>query len=484
MRICSAPPTRSQLQVKSHGYERDENLLAESLLQITNAYYAKYEAISVLLDEQSKIIDAVHADLAEALENAAVQDGRGGKFKYTSDTILRMVLCQIIEGASLRQIVIRVDDSNFLRQFVRIYNGPMIDFTAYCKLRNCIRPETWKRVNDILARAAARENRIDGDQLRIDTTAVETNIHWPTDSSLCWDTYRTLGRLIERIREFDPVVVGDRRVLLKKVKRLQQKIARKASGNPKSAEALEPLFIRLLGLVENILQWSGDIAESLAPKIARHRYGPVVQATMEVCLSDLIHFQGLGKRVLDQARRRIIGKEKVPNGEKIFSIFEPHTELLKRGKAGKSIEFGHMIQIQQVQAKFITDYEVFETKPVEYKLLDSSIKRHKELFGKQPGQLSADKGYYESMEQITRLEKIIGVVAINKKGNRTPAETERETDPAFRHAQGFRAGVEGTISFLKRVLGLARCYSKGWGHYAAMIGATVLAHNLLILARC
>lgn len=455
-----------------------------STLQITNQYYAKYEAISALLDEHPKIVDAVHGDLAEALEDAAVQDGRGGKFKYTSDTILRMVLCQIIEGASLRQIVIRIDDSNFLRQFVRIYNGPMIDFTAYCKLRNGIRPETWKKVNDILARAAARESRIEGDKLRIDTTAVETNVHWPTDSSLLWDTYRTLGRIIERIREIDPVMVGDRRVLLKKVKRLQQKIARKASKNAPSAEALKPLFIRLFGLVENILQWSGDIAESLAPKMARHRYGPVVQATIEVCLNDLVHFQGLGKRVLDQARRRIIGQEKVPNEEKIFSIFEPHTELLKRGKAGKPIEFGHMIQIQQVQAKFITDYQVFDKKPVEYEWVESSIRRHKELFGKHPDQLSADKGYYESMEQITRLEKIIEVVAINKKGNRTPAETERETDPAFRHAQRFRAGVEGTISFLKRVLGLARCYSKGWQHYAAMVGATVLAHNLLILARC
>jgi len=455
-----------------------------STLQITNEYYAKYEAISALLDEHPQIVNAIHGDLAQALEDTAVRDGRGAKFKFTSDTILRIVLCQIIEGASLREIVIRIDDSNFLRHFARLYNGPMIDFTAYCKLRNCIRSQTWKKVNDLLGRAAVRENRIDGDRLRIDTTAVETNIHWPTDSSLCWDTYRTLARLIERVREVDPAVVGDRRVLLKKVKRLQQKIARKASKHPGAAEALKPAYIKLFQLMENILQWSGEIAESLAPRIAKHRYGPMVGAAMEACLNDLIRFETLGQRVLDQARRRIIHGESVPNEEKLFSIFEPHTELLKRGKAGKPIEFGHMIQIQQVQAKFITDYQVFETKPVEYTLLNASIKRHKELFGEYPDELSADKGYYESMEQITRLEKTIGVVAINKKGNRTPAETQRETDPAFRHAQGFRAGVEGTISFLKRVLGLARCYTKGWEHYAAMIGATVLAHNLLNLARC
>jgi IS5 family transposase len=456
-----------------------------STLQITNEYYAKYEAISSILDEHAGIINAIHHDLAGPLEDAAVRDRRGAKFTFTSDTILRIVLCQIIEGLSLRQTIIRIDDSSFLRQFVRVYNGPMIDFTAYCKLRNCIRPETWKKVNDLLARAAAKENRIEGEKLRIDTTAVETNIHWPTDSSLLWDTYRTLARYIERIREIDPAVVGDQRVLLRKVKKLQQKIARKASKNPPSTEALKPLYIRLFGLVENILQWSGEIAELLvARKITGHRYGPLVQAAMGFCLKDLLHFTALGKRVLDQARRRIIDKETVPNDEKIFSIFEPHTELLIRGKAGKPIEFGHMIQIQQVEAKFITDYEVFDKKPVEYELLDPTITRHKELFGKYPDQLSADKGYYESMEQITRLSKIIEVVAINKKGKRTQEETERETDPAFRHAQRFRAGVEGTISFLKRVLGLCRCYSKGWEHYAAMVGATVLAHNLLILARC
>ena len=455
-----------------------------SSLKLTNDYYAKYEAISLILEEHPEIVDTVHRDLAKALERAVVRDGRGAKFKFTSDTILRIVMCQIIEGMSLREVIIRIDDSNFLRQFVRIYNGPMIDFTAYSKLKNCIRTPTWKKMNDLLAQVAVEEHCIEGQKLRIDTTAVETNIHWPTDSSLLWDTYRVLGRTIERIREIDPAVVGNRRLVLRKVKKLQQKIARKAARNPKSAEALKALYLRLFERVENLLRWSGDIAESLAVKIAAHRYGPLDQAVMEVCLKDLLHFKALGEKVSDQAQRRVILEEAVPNQEKIFSIFEPHTELLKRGKADQPIEFGHMIQIQQVEGKFITDYEVFEKKPVEYEHLDQAIDRHKELFGQYPEAVGADKGYYENMEQIDRLGRIIEVVGIGKKGKRTPAQTERETDPAFRHAQRFRAGVEGTISFLKRVLGLFRCYNKGWEHYAATVGATVLAHNLLILVRC
>jgi len=203
-----------------------------SNLEITNEYYAKYDAISTILDENPQIVNAIHNDLAWALEEAAVEDRHGAKFKYTSDTVLRILLCQIIEGCSLREIVIRIDDGNFLRFFVRIFNGPMIDFTTLCKLKNQIKSETWKQVNELLARSAVKAKLIEGEKLRLDTTAVETNIHWPTDSSLLWDTYRTLARYMERIRELDPAVVGDRRLVIKKVKKLQQKIARKASKTP------------------------------------------------------------------------------------------------------------------------------------------------------------------------------------------------------------------------------------------------------------
>ena len=463
---------------------QDEFEFQPSNLKITNDYFAKYQAISALLDENPGIVDAVHCDLAPGLEEMVVQDKRGAKYKFTSDTILRILLCQIIEGCSLRQIIVRIDDSTFLRRFVRIFNGPMIDFTAFCKLGNQIQPETWKHVNDLLAQAAVTGELIEGERLRFDTTAVETNIHYPTDSSLLWDTYRTLARLIVEVREIDPALVGVRRLLSKKVKKLAQKIGRKASKSARSREALKPLYGKLFGLVENVFQWSNDIAEVLAQTIAQHRYTPLEEATMECCRKELVRYRGLGDRVLDQARRRILDEEAVPNEEKIFSIFEPHTELLKRGKAAKPIEFGHMIQIQQVEGKFITDYEVFEKKPVEYQLVEPALERHKALFGKYPDQIAGDKGYYEHMEQIERLSEIVDVVAIGKKGKRTEEQTRRETDPAFRHAQRFRAGVEGTISFLKRVLGLFRCYNKGWEHYVATVGATVLAHNLLILARC
>jgi IS5 family transposase len=448
-----------------------------SSLKLTNEYYEKYEAASMILDENQRIVDLVHKDLKNALKAETVRARGGGTFRFTSDTVLRILVCQILEGLSLRAIVIRIDDSHYLRRFVRIYDGPMMDFTTLCKLKNCIRPKTWKKVNEFLARYAVQEALIEGDQLRLDTTAVETNIHWPTDSSLLWDTYRVIARLIEQAREIDPGAVGHRRLQTRKAKRLYTKISRKA--RPGSMETLRPLYDRLIQLTLNICQWADDVRQALEEGSRKERYDLIA----EVIAMEIAHYRQLGLQVIDQASRRVLDGEQIPNDEKLFSIFEPHTELLKRGKTAKPIEFGHMIQIQQVAGKFITDYDVFDKKPVEHALLRPALDRHCELFGHSPQSLAADKGYYESMATIEELSKEIEVVSIAKKGRRSEEEARRESDPDFRLAQRFRAGVEGTISFLKRILGLVRCFNKGWDHYVSTIGAAIFTHNLLILTR-
>lgn len=454
-----------------------------SNLQLTNEYYEKYEAVSTVLDQSPRIVDLVHRDLKDALESETSDDNRSGIFKYTSDTMLRILICQIIEGLSLRRIVIRIDDSHYLRRFVRIFSGPMMDFTTLCKLKNCISPKTWKKLNDALARYAVQESLIDGEQLRMDTTAVETNIHWPTDSSLLWDTYRVMARLIEQARELDPAVVGHRRLQTTKAKGLYAKISRKASKKRGSQQKLKPLYERLIELTTSICNWGDQVRQKLERNCQKGRCGEVEGEIAQAIANEIAHYHHLGLRVIDQASRRVLDDEQVPNEEKVLSIFEPHTELLRRGKAAKPNEFGHMIQIQQVAEKFITDYEVFQKKPLEHELLQPALDRHKELFGQYPHSVAADKGYYQSMVAIEELEKKINVVSIAKKGSRTEDEVLRESDPDFRFAQRFRAGVEGTISYLKRILGLFRCFNKGWEHYAATVGAAIFTHNVLILTQ-
>ena len=437
--------------------------------------------MSTILDHTPELVDLIHRDVGKTLRNVNREGRRRGRpYSYTSEHVLRILISQVLEGDSLRGIVVRVDDSNFLRRFVRIDDGPMMCYTTLCNLKNAVRTDTWKAVNRRLAEYAVRSEMIGGDKLRLDTTAVETNIHWPSDSTLLWDVYRTLDRLIRQAREIDADAVGTRRLQARRAKRLQQKINRRAKG--RSAPQLKPLYMQLIEMVEDLFGWARSAGKALGEQ---QRFDSVLEAARAAAIVQQIdHFIGLGQRVVRQARRRVLEGERVPNEEKLFSIFEPHTELLKRGKAGKDVEFGHMIQIAQVDGKFIVDYEVFDKKPIEHQLITRTLENHKKLFGQYPDALAADKGYYESMAVVERLENKVEVVSIAKQGRRTLQETAREHDPLFRLAQRFRAGVEGTISFLKRMLRLARCFNKGWQHYVSTVGQTIFAHNLFVLARC
>ena len=453
-----------------------------SNLKVTNAYYAKYVAISDLLDRTPKLLELVHQDLEKALRLENRESEKRGVFIYSSEMVLRLTLCQILEGGSLRGIVVRVDDSHCLRRFTRIHEGPMMGHTALCRLRSAITPETWTAMNKTLAKAAVKRGEITGEKLRLDTTAVETNIHYPTDSSLLWDGYRTLDRLIREARTMFERLVGKKRSHLKSTKRLATLIARKGRGKGKKAKDLKRLYSRLIAAVGGICGWSEQIVIDLELE-SRHVHSPEVAARMNRLINEFRHFIPLIRKVICQASERVEHNRPVENDAKLFSIFEQHTELLIRGKAGKNIEFGHMLQIQQTGEKFISDYSIFEKKPAEPALVRPALESHQELFGHFPKVLAGDKGYWSGAE-FEGLAKDVAVVSIPKKGNRTPAEKEREHDSLFRLAQAFRAGVEGSISFLKRILSLGRCMRKGWKHYSATVGSTVFAHNLLVLTRC
>ena len=442
-------------------------------LKITREFFSKYERISHLLDENPGILNLVHGDLESLAE---MMEGEG-RARYASDTVLRLCVCQVVEGLSLRETIVRVDTCGALRRFVRIDSGSMMDYSTFCRLRNTITPKTWRKINQALARYAVAQEAISPESLRLDTTAVETDIHWPTDSSLLVDVFGVVKRDLDKARSLGVKLLKDRRFHTDRVRKLGLRIIRKSGRRGTAGKDLKPLYKLLIRQIEEILSVAGSVAVCLRDAT------PSSECRDEELATRLTEFQALGAQVISQARRRVIEEESVPNEEKLFSVFEPHTELLKRGKAGKPIEFGHMIQIQQVEEKFITDYGVYKKKPVEPELLATALDSHRSLFGVNPSCLTADKGYFEQ-GTVDALEQEIETVSIAKKGKRTRAQTEREHDPVFRHAQRFRAGVEGTISYLKRVLGLSRCFAKGWTHYQATVGASIFTHNLLILARC
>jgi IS5 family transposase len=449
-----------------------------SQLRVTQQYYHKYEAVNKDLSKTPEILELFHREVSQRFGKR----GRKRLAAFSSEQLLRAIVVMEIEGLSYRATAIRIDDSQFLRRFVGVDDGAVMDFTTLSKVYKAIRPKVWKQINAQLTRYAIEQKGIQGDSLRADTTVYETNIHYPTDSSLLWDGYRLLGRWIEGIRALDPDAVGVKRLQLRRVKRLFQLIARRANQSENRRQLKRP-YRALLGHLERIVAWSRMVAAKCEERLAKEQYDLEAAHILGGQLTRRSELEALILKVFNQAQRRVLQGESVPNSEKIFSLFEPHTELLLRGKAGKPIEFGHMVLLQQVPSKLISDYEVFRVRPSDESLVDNILRRHADTFGRPPQGFTADKGFYQSMDKLKLLERNVPTVAIPKKGARSQEEIDREHDPIFRRLQRFRAGIEGTISVLKRCFKMWRCLYRSFTTYCASVGAHVFAHNLLVLAR-
>jgi len=438
----------------------------QSRLKIVNEYREKYKIISQLLDDNPQLVSLVHQDLARMLS----QSKHGRKSEYTSEQILRSLIIMFVEQDSFRQVVIRIENSEFLRHFVGLGIDPMMDFSfldkAYCVLSE----KTWHTMNRVLAQYAKEQDKISSEKLRLDTTVYEANIHYPTDSSLLWDSFRTLARLLQQIQQELPQLTLKHRFHVDKVKKLFLFITRNSSSNNNSKKRKVKSTYRTLIARVN---WIAEVAHKAL--------GILEQAGYEAEL--LEHYIPIVAKIINQAQQRVFQGITIPADQKIYSLFEEHTELLKRGKAGKPIEFGHKILVAQTDEKFIHHYQVFPKRREDKELLEPTLNAHKQLFGTGPEVVATDKGFYENMKQILKLEEKITTVSICKKGRRSQAEFERESAEEFKDGQRFRAGCEGSISVLKRVFNLGRCLFKGFKNYAASVGCAVFCHNLVLLTR-
>jgi len=441
------------------------NFSSPSSIKVAQDYRVKYEAISQLLDANVQLLALAHRDWARLLSMSC--KGRDG---YTSEQLLRALIVMFLEGDSYRDVVVRIDTSEFLQYFVRLGVKPTMDYTFLNRAFGVLSARTLEKMNQVVAQYALQAEKISSEKLRMDSTVYETNIHYPTDSSLLRDSFRILARLLRCIHKDLPQLNLQHRYHDKKIKKLATFISRNASSKSKRTQRQVKKHYRKL--IQSV-RWIYDVGYDVL--------GRVHQAGYEARL--LSHYLPLVERIIHQAHQRVIeGKTLLPD-EKLYSLFEEHTELLKRGKAGKPIEFGHKLLLAQTGEKFIHHYDVMIRRMEDKDLLKPALRAHQEFFGSYPELVAADKGFYESMKQIIDLEKKIKTVSIAKKGRRSHEEYARETSEAFLAGQRFRAGSEGSISVLKRAFKLGRCLFKGFKHYAASVGWAVLCHNLVLLTR-
>ena len=435
----------------------------DGLPKIVRQYRARYRAISQVLDDNPEILLAVHMDLVKLSEG----DSQGREGDYTSENILRALIVQHLEGLPFRETVIRIGSDPFLQDFLRMRKRPVMDYSFLDKCFLAIEPKTWKRVNELLGRYGVAQEAVSTNVIRTDTTVVESNIHYPTDASLLWDTWRVASRLLKRAMEIVPGCCPHR-LHDRKVKRLYLYVTRYMPSKSKSRQRKVKTSFRTL---IDRTDWIVAVAEEFCTIQA----GSQGHSALAAVALELQAYLPAMKTVVSTARRAQVDGETVPACERVFSLFEQHTELIKRGRREKPTEFGHKVLLCETPEKFITDYEVYKKQEADCDLTESVIKRHEKLFGKRPEVLAADKGFCPAKEKLESLAELVGTLAI-------PRRMQDFVDKMLAHWQAFRAGIEGTISGLKRAFRLIRCFFRGFRSFGAAVGLGVFCHNLIVLA--
>jgi IS5 family transposase len=430
--------------------------------------------VADFMDEHSELVEAVRHDLERGLKKPAT--GRSG---LNPQQVISSVILMRIKNWDYRELRERIADGYTLRRFTHFYSQPVPKHDAFNRSFNRLTPVTLQAVNDAVVQAAVDAGLEDGTKLRVDTTVVESNIHWPTDGTLLWDTVRVLTRLIGRMRKIVPKDVPKFPNRKRAARRRMQKLQRMSRAERENQQV--PTYRQLLTITEEVLRNARRTADA-----TRHSCGntPTDALSIEALRNEITDVCQLGDRVINQARRRVINGEQVPTSEKLYSIFEPHTDLIKRGKTHKPVEFGHKVFLAESAQGLITQYRVLAGNPSDEDHVETALKSHKKKFGSAPQVFATDRGFHNQDNQKRCQKAGVDCVSIPQRGGKKTADRAAfEKSPAFKQAQRFRAGIEGTISVLLRGRGMRRCLAHGTERFELLIGAAVLANNLMRIAR-
>ena len=432
------------------------------------------QTISDFIDGHGHVIDKVRRDLNRGLRNP--HTGRSG---LTAQQVLRSLVLQRVKNWNYRELRERIADGYTLRRFTRFYSRLVPKHDAFNRAFNRLTPATLEVINELVIKAAVDLGLENGKKLRVDTTVVETDIHHPTDNTLLWDTVRVVTRLVGNLSDLLPQGVPGFTNRNRSARRRMQEIQRMT---PKERQRqLIPKYRALIRTTEQVV---ANAREVLKKTERVSSIDLMTEIAIKAVRKQIDHYCALGDRVIGQARRRVLDREQVPNEEKIFSIFETHTDLIKRGKILKPVEFGHKVYIAESARGMITQYRVLDGNPADEGHVEDSLKRHQETFGDAPSVYSADRGFY-SPDNIQQCKEAgVELVCIPQRGGKkSPVQASYEKSRSFKDGQRFRAGIEGRISVLFRGRGMKRCLAEGHERFELLVGAAVLANNLMVIAR-
>jgi transposase, IS5 family len=347
-----------------------------------------------------------------------------------------------------------------------------------------LRPETLQKINDLVVRAGHELKPKAIESVRGDTFVVETNIHYPTESSLIGDGLRKIVPLAAELAAANGMAGWrQQKHLLKNVRKLVRQIGRAARAKGQGGERLKPGYQQLLELADDLLARARHlllgvaVGQTVVP-LDKVTNGPP-PATPEKLL---LHYVTLTAKVCDNARRRVLQGETLANEDKIFSIFEPHTELIKRGKQPNPIQFGHKVLVLEDTAGFVVAYRVVKDGVLDQDLVVPIMKELQERFDGKIKSASFDRGFHTLANQH-ELAKLVRTPCIAAKGEEKGRQQQQEGTVAFRQARQYHPGVESAIGALQSGNGLKRCRDRSKRGYERYVGLGMLGRNLQTLGK-
>lgn len=461
-----------------------------SITRESSLFYVAFgRQASLIKDDLLEPLDAQLDDddlvelVRERLASRHALSAKAGRAGISPDRLLRCCLLKHLKGWSLRELERELRGSLVYRKFTRFDQDDTPTYSAFSRLFQLLGTRTTRAIHERVV-AKAREAKIaPGKQLRTDTTVVETNVHYPTDSSLLGDGIRVLTRNLTRIAtECD---AGALKVVnhARSVKYRLLEINRAAKClNEAGKERLKSGYEKLLELGRQVAGQAARVCDRLAGRV-RERLRVIGEPLkVEAAQATLEKFVPLVRRVIAQAKERVFeGNTHV--ADKLLSLFETHTAAIKKGKAHKPTEFGRLVRIDEVEAGVVSHYEVNAGNPADVESWEPAIFQHVVQYGSAPDLATGDRGFFSANNETFARDAGAKKVALPARGKLSTKRAAMQKERWFRRAMRWRAGIESRISTLKHVFDMARARYKGADGFERHVGWSVIANNLVSLAR-
>jgi IS5 family transposase len=450
---------------------KQERSLFEVLLPDSDKLWPAWlKRIDTLLEDEA-VIDTV----ASALEQRWPKSRTRGRAGTPAEVVLRLLILKHLHDWSFDELEQEVRANLVYRAFTRIGVDAVPDAKTIVKIAKALGPDVitdlHRRVVDVAKRAGVTHGR----RFRIDTTVVETNVHYPTDSALLQDGVRVVTRHLQRASQALGDAPGRVRTRLRAVSRRCLAISQQARS-PKTRDALVRSYRRLMATTRAVVRDAATMIRRVGQRV-RTAAAPALKRLI-AARHGLQQMRPLLDRVLDQTRARLLGGDThVP--DKVLSVFEPHTEAIRKGKIAKPTEFGKLVTIQESEHQIVTAFEVHADRPADVTLWTPALDRHQQIFGRAPDLATADKGFSAAANERAATARGVRRVVLPARGRKSPARRAHERQRWFRRGQRWRTGCEGRISVLKRRHGLRRCRYRGQDGVHRWVGFGVIADNLI-----